>query len=289
MTEPSPAIVVEHLQKNYGKIQALQGIDLTVQPGEIFGLLGPNGAGKSTLIRLLIGLTRPSAGSAKILGLDPVRHARAVRQKIGYMPQESVLYEDLSARDNLRFFGRPHVVSNLEQSIDEGLDFTQLRARANDPVYSFSGGMKQRISLACALLHHPRILFLDEPTAGVDPKLRETFWGHFRQLAAEGVTIIISTHQMDEALYCDRLAVLRNGMVLACAPPKNLLHSGNATVRIWQGDHADVYTLSNYPEHLPDLLRRYQLDPSVRRIEVEQESFETILLKLIDAQETSQT
>jgi ABC-2 type transport system ATP-binding protein len=279
---------VEHLQKHYGKIQALQGISLTVQPGEIFGLLGPNGAGKSTLIRILIGLTRPSAGSVKILDLDPVRHARAVRQQIGYMPQESVLYEDLSARDNLRFFGRPHAVSNLERAIDEVLDFTQLQARADDPVYGFSGGMKQRISLACALLHHPRILFLDEPTAGVDPKLRETFWEHFRQLAAEGVTIIISTHQMDEALYCDRLAILRNGTVLACETPKNLLHSGSATVRIWQGDNPDEYTLSDYPDHLPDLLRRYQLAPSVSRIEIEQESFETIVLKLIHASEPLQ-
>ena len=288
MTEPSPAIVVERLQKYYGKLHALQGINLTVQPGEIFGLLGPNGAGKSTLIKILIGMTRPSAGSARILDLDPIRHARTIRHQIGYMPQASVLYEDLSARDNLRFFGRPHALPNLERSIDNVLDFTELRERENDPVYGFSGGMRQRISLACTLLHRPRILFLDEPTAGVDPKLREAFWGHFRQLAAEGVTIVISTHQMDEALYCDRLALLRNGTALACETPKNLLHSGNAMVRIWQGDRAEVYTLSDYPENLPDLLRRYQLDSSVSRIEIEQESFEAIVLKLIDAREISQ-
>src|SRR5262249_45989778 len=150
------------------------------------------------------------------------------------------------------------------------------------------GGMRQRLSLACALIHRPRILFLDEPTAGVDPKLREAFWGHFRQLAAEGVTLVISTHQMDEALYCDRLAILRNGKVLACEPPRRLIPSANPTLRIWQGGKADVYTLSDYTQHLPDLLRRYQLDSAVSRIEIEQDSFEAIVLKLIGARETSQ-
>ncbi len=288
MTDRGPIISVESLQKRYGQIQALRGIDLTVQPGAIFGLLGPNGAGKSTLIRTLIGLTHPSAGSVRVLGLDPIRHAHTIRHQIGYMPQASVLYEDLSPRDNLRFFGRPHALDNLGRSIDEVLDFTQLRARENDSVYRLSGGMKQRVSLACALLHHPRILFLDEPTAGVDPKLREAFWGHFRQLAAEGVTILLSTHQMDEALYCDHLAILRDGAILANESPRDLLHSGQANVKIWHGEQAEVYMLSDYPERLPGLLQRYHLDSSVSRIEIEQEPFESIVLKLVDAQEGSQ-
>ncbi len=288
MTDRHPVIAVEGLWKRYGKIQALRGIDLTVQPGAIFGLLGPNGAGKTTLIRTLIGLTRPSAGSVSLLDLDPIRHAHTIRHQIGYMPQASVLYEDLSPRDNLRFFGRPHGLANLERSIDEVLDFTQLRAREHDPVYRLSGGMRQRVSLACALLHHPRILFLDEPTAGVDPKLREAFWDHFHQLAAEGVTILISTHQMDEAVYCDQLAILRDGAILACESPRDLLHSGHVTVSVWQADHADVYRLSDYPENLPGVLQRYHLDPSVTRIEVEQEPFESIVLRLIHAHEGSQ-
>jgi ABC-2 type transport system ATP-binding protein len=283
---PDHVIVVENVRKNYGRIEALRGVNLSVRRGEIFGLLGANGAGKTTLIKTLVGSTKPAAGSISVLGMNPVRQARAVRRQIGYMPQAVVLYEDLSPRDNLRFFGRAHGLTNLEQLIDDVLDFTELRARENDPVYNLSGGMKQRASLACAILHRPRLLLLDEPTAGIDPKLREAFWNHFRQLAGDGATILVSTHQMDEALCCDRLAIMRDGVVLACDTPQNLLRYGQATVKIWHDDHVDVQTVPDYRDRLPHLLRRYHLDETVHRIEVEEDTLQAVVLNLIDARET---
>lgn len=279
------AIVVDRLAKRYGRIAALKQVDFRVRAGEIFGLLGANGAGKSTLIKLLVGASRPSAGRATVLGLDPIKQAAPLRRQIGYMPQAPALYEDLSPRDNVRFFGQAHGLDRREQRIDAILEFTNLRARERDPVYGFSGGMKQRVSLACALVHQPRVLLLDEPTAGVDPKLREAFWRHFRDLAAQGVTLLISTHLMDEALFCDRLAVMRDGLVLACDTPRNLLSRGQARVTIWRGAQAERETVANVPQELPKLLQRYQLDPAVTRIEVEEDTLETIVLGLINARE----
>lgn len=280
-----PAIVVEALHKSYGTVRALRGVNLTVQQGEIFGLLGANGAGKTTLIKTLVGSSRPNAGTTRVLGLDPLRQARDLRQQIGYMPQSAVLYDDLSARDNLYFFGRAHRIDHLPERISAVLDFADLRARENDPVHGFSGGMKQRLSLACALVHQPRLLLLDEPTTGVDPKLREAFWAHFRKLTREGATILLSTHQMDEALYCDRLAIMRDGMVLPCDSPRNLLWQGHTTVKIWRGTTLDTETLTNYPEHLPDMLRRYHLDDTITRIEVHEDTLETVVLNLINSKQ----
>lgn len=284
-TEADNAIVIDGLRKQYGRIKALKGINLTVKQGEIFGLLGANGAGKTTLIKILVGATRPDGGTVSVLGLNPIKEARVLRHQIGYMPQAPALYEDLSPRDNIRFFGQAHRFDHLEQRIDEVLEFTHLRAREHDPVYGFSGGMKQRVSLACALVHRPRLLLLDEPTAGVDPKLREVFWQHFRQLAADGATILVSTHQMDEALYCDWLAVMRDGAVLVCDPPRSLLQRGRTTIRIWRDGRVESETVTQYPEHLPRLLQRHQLDPAINKIEIEQDSLETIVLSLINAQE----
>jgi ABC-2 type transport system ATP-binding protein len=222
-----------------------------------------------------------------VLGLDPVRDSQSVRRQIGYMPQAPALYEDLSPRDNIRFFSRAHKLENLEQRIDQVLDLTNLRSRERDPVYTFSGGMKQRVSLACALVHRPRVLMLDEPTAGVDPRLRAEFWNHFRELASSGVTLLISTHQMDEALYCDRLAILRDGGVLACDTPRNLLHRGSTRIRIGRGaggDTSDTVTETheNYSEFLPQLLRGYGLDPAINRIEIERDTLEQIVLALVE-------
>src|SRR6185369_17227201 len=167
-----------------------------------------------------------------------------------YMPQAPALYEDLSPRDNLRFFGRAHAIDDMEARVDELLDFSNLRARERDPVFTFSGGMKQRVSLACALMHKPRVLLLDEPTAGVDPRLRADFWKYFRDLARLGATLVISTHQMDEALLCDRVAVLNDGKILACDTPKNLLDRGHTRVRISRGAEAVTESVENYSESL---------------------------------------
>lgn len=277
------AIQVEGLVKHYGQIHALRGLNLTVQEGEIFGLLGANGAGKTTLIKSLIGLTRPDQGRALVLGLDPQRHKNAVRRQIGYMPQSPVLYEDLSARENLVFWGKAHAIPDLKARIEETLAFIQLEGRADDPVYGFSGGMKQRLSLACALLHHPRMLFLDEPTTGVDPKLREAFWNTFRRMAQEGTTILLSTHQMDEALYCDRLAVMHDGQVLTSDTPKSLMARGSTVVKVWRGGEAHTARFRNYAAALPQLLRQHHLDPQIERIEVEHDNLEAVVLELINA------
>jgi ABC-2 type transport system ATP-binding protein len=277
------AINVESLRKRFDRIEALKSVSLAVKAGEIFGLLGANGAGKTTLIRILVGSSRPTAGAARVLGLEPIRDARALRRQIGYMPQAPALYEDLSPRDNIRFFGRAQRVPDIERRIDEVLQLMGLSARAHDPVYGFSGGMKQRASLACALVHQPRLLLLDEPTAGMDPKLRALLWQHFRQLADAGTTMLVSTHQMDEALYCDRLAIMRDGVVLACDTPHNLLTSGQATIKIWRNEAAIAVRVSNYPVQLPRVLQRYQLDPSITRIEIEENTLETVVLRLINA------
>ena len=279
--ESRDVITVDGLRKQYDRVVALDGIDLRVREREIFGVLGPNGAGKTTLIRTLVGSSRATSGEARVLGLDPHAQSRELRRQIGYMPQAPALYEDLSPRHNLQFFGRAHAVPNLDRQIDETLELIGLRARERDPVYTLSGGMKQRVSLACALVHRPRVLFLDEPTAGVDPQLREVFWRHFRTLAADGVTLVISTHQMDEALLCHRLAVMRNGKLLACETPQQLLQRGRTRVAVHHHDTVDEATLTEYAEQLPRLLQRYRLDPAVSRIDIEHDTLETIILSLI--------
>lgn len=196
------------------------------------------------------------------------------------MPQAPALYEDLSARDNIRFFGAAHHLPNLAARLEQSLEFTNLTNRAGDPVSTFSGGMKQRVSLACALVHQPQALFLDEPTAGVDPKLKESFWQHFRQLAAQGITLFISTHLMDEALLCDQLAIMRDGLVLECDTPRNIMLRGNTVVKVWRGDILEQYEVTEYPTQLPGVLARYGLEPSITRLELEQDNLETIMLRM---------
>ena len=274
-------IVVNDVHKRYGHIEALRGLSLTVNEGEILGLLGANGAGKTTLIKVLIGMIRTNAGSVRVLGLDPIQQAHELRQQIGYMPQSAALYEDLSARDNVRFFARAHQRDGLEKQLDEVFEFVNLSSRQNDPVYGFSGGMKQRVSLACALAHKPRLLFLDEPSTGVDPKLRESLWLHFRELAAAGSTIVISTHQMDEAFHCDRVALMRAGAVLACDTPRGLMALGKAKVSVWRNGQKQTEVVDRYAEKLPGLLG---LDASVSRIEIEEDSLEDVVLALINAE-----
>jgi ABC-2 type transport system ATP-binding protein len=189
--EPTAVEVID-LKKVYGKVKALKGVDLRVQKGTIFGLVGPNGAGKTTLIKALVGALRPSAGTIRVLGLDPLEERWALRRQIGYMPQSTALYDDLSARANILFFNRDQPLDDLPAKVDEILDFTELKDQADDPINTYSGGMKKRVSLACALVHQPRIIFLDEPTSAVDPHLRFRMWGLFRDLADQGATLFIS-------------------------------------------------------------------------------------------------
>jgi ABC-2 type transport system ATP-binding protein len=279
------SIQLQDLRKAYGPVQAVKGISQTIESGQIYGLLGPNGAGKTTLIRLLIGSIKPTAGQISVFGLDPIKQKRALRRMIGYMPQTPALYEDLTARENIRFFGQAHTEGGQAEKVEEVIEFVGLQERANDQVYKFSGGMKQRVSLACALVHQPKLLFLDEPTSGIDPKLRETFWKHFHRLTANGTTIIISTHQMDEAINCTRLAVLHLGVVLAEDTPRNLLADTRARITVQRGENQRQYQVDNYRRQLPEVLREYGLESAVTRIEVEEETLETVVLEMINRHE----
>jgi ABC-2 type transport system ATP-binding protein len=281
----SAAIVILNLDKYFGKQKALKNLNLSIPKGQIYGLLGPNGAGKTTLIRLLIGATKPTNGNLSVLGFDPTNQKTKVRNLIGYMPQMPALYDDLTAHENIRFFSFAHRNENYLKRIDEVIDFVGLRKRAHDQVYKFSGGMKQRVSLACALVHQPKILFLDEPTTGIDPKLREAFWQHFRELTRQGVTIVVSTHQMSEAMYCDRLAILHEGVLLADEPPRQLLWKKKARIKIHRGNKSGEKQISNYPDQLPKLLQQFGLDPTIRRIEIEEETLETVVLGMINEHE----
>ena len=276
-----PAIEVDGLTKRYGAFEALRGVDLAVPRGALFGLVGPNGAGKSTLIKALVGALRPSGGGVRVLGLDPLRERAAVRRRLGYMPQSPALYEDLSARDNVAFFGGAHGVPDLRRRVEEVLTFTDLAARSGDGVGTFSGGMKRRVSLAAALIHRPPVLFLDEPTAAVDPALRARFWDLFRSLAASGVTLFISTHLMDEALLCDRIAVLRRGRIIAADTPRGLLERGRTCLTVRRGGADEARTIGGRPEDLAAALHPYGLAPEIGAVAVEAESLETVILGLI--------
>jgi ABC-2 type transport system ATP-binding protein len=204
------AVEVEGLVKTFGTVSALDGVNLRVPEGEIYGLLGPNGAGKTTLIRSLIGLIAPDSGTVTVLGrrmpdLD-------VLSRVGYMTQIPALYPDLTVEENVRFFA---AINEAEDHVVEAIDFVELADRRRSVVSTLSGGMRQRLSLACALVNQPRLLLLDEPTVGVDPLLRIQFWNRFREMAGGGITIVVSSHVMDEAEHCQRLGLIRFGRLLA--------------------------------------------------------------------------
>src|SRR6266568_2817109 len=218
-----PMVVARNLVKQFGKLYAVNKLSMTINAGETFGLIGPNGSGKTTLIRMLVGLIRPASGTIQLMG-ERIPSVR-VSLYLGYMTQLSALYLDLTARENMQFFCNIYGLRGKEQRqrISEMLERVALAERANDVVGTFSGGMRQRLSLACALVHHPRLAVLDEPTVGVDPELRRSFWDYFDQLNREGVTIIVSTHHLDEASRCTRLGLMRNGALLAQDAPQELL------------------------------------------------------------------
>jgi len=207
----APAVEAVNLQKRFGEIRAVDGIDFALAPGRIYGLLGPNGSGKTTLIRLLTGLAHATGGEARILGTK--MPSRQMLARIGYMPQAEAIYPELSVGENLGFFARLEGHAD-PAAIDRALDLVELGARKGTPALELSGGMRRRLSLACTLVHEPRVLFLDEPTVGVDPALRVQFWTHFRKLAANGTTILVASHVMDEADRCDELLFVRNGKVI---------------------------------------------------------------------------
>lgn len=276
------AVEISGLSKNYGKLIALQNLSLNVPKGAIYGLLGPNGAGKTTLIKALVGALKPSSGNVKVLGLDPQKEKWKLRRQIGYMPQIPALYDDLSAKANVMFFGSAQKVENLEEKTKEILAFAELDTRANDLVRNFSGGMKKRVSLCCALIHEPKILFLDEPTAAIDPHLKIQSWALFRELANKGVTLFISTHLMDEALLCDKVTILRNGEILAVDTPQKILERGKTRLKITQNGKTTENVISSAPHSLASALHKFGLSADIESIMLEPDNIEEIVLAIIN-------
>jgi ABC-2 type transport system ATP-binding protein len=222
--EPEKAIVVENLTKDFGTFRAVDRVSFAVHKGEIFGFLGPNGAGKSTTIRMLNGLLLPSSGGGSVAGYDIIRESEAIKQHIGYMSQRFSLYEDLTAEENLTFFGGVYGLSpaRLRDRTTEALHQVGLLDRRRELTRNLALGLRQRLALASAILHEPPILFLDEPTSGVDPISRRNFWDLIYSLAAKGVTVLVTTHYMDEAEFCDRLVLIYQGRLIAQGTPRDL-------------------------------------------------------------------
>jgi ABC-2 type transport system ATP-binding protein len=229
-SEPSTvdgsAVHVEGLRRTFGDFVAVDSINLDVKKGEIFGFLGPNGAGKSTTIRMLCGLLMPSGGSGFVGGFDIIREPESIKKIVGYMSQKFSLYDDLTVEENIDFFsGIYSVPKNKKQERKEWVfDMAGIRERKDSPTGTLAGGFKQRLALGCAVLHEPPIIFLDEPTSGVDPVSRRNFWDLIDKMSEGGTTVFVTTHYMDEADYCDRLALIYRGGIIAEGTPTELRH-----------------------------------------------------------------
>ena len=256
----SAMVTVQDLHKSYGVFDAVKGLTFQIQRGEIFGLLGPNGAGKTTTISMLTGMLAQTNGRISIDQLDIQKQANKAKQKIGLVPQELALYPTLSAEDNLKFFGRIYGLrgKKLNERIQATLEIVGLTERAKSPIEKFSGGMKRRINIAAGLLHEPEILFLDEPTVGVDPQSRNAIFESVEQLNAEGLTVVYTTHYMEEAQrLCDRIAIMDEGKFMALDTPKALINSlGGGLIQLG---------LEN--GHRDEVAQKSVLFPSVKAIE----------------------
>ncbi len=220
-------ILVENLAKTFGKFRAVDNLSFSIGRGEIFGFLGPNGAGKSTTIRMLCGLLAPSGGRASVGGFDVARNPESVRANIGYMSQKFSLYKDLSVIENINFFGGVYGLEgeSLRKRAAAVIDFGGLGSLENSVTGTLSGALQQRLALGCAILHEPPILFLDEPTSGIDPISRRMFWDIIRAMAARGITILVTTHFLDEAEFCDRIGFIAAGRLIAMGKPSELKQS----------------------------------------------------------------
>jgi ABC-2 type transport system ATP-binding protein len=230
----APAIDVQRLNKHFGDKHVVKDVSLRVQRGEIFGFLGPNGSGKTTCIRMLCGLLTPDSGTGTCLGADIVRESAQIKREVGYMTQRFSYWEDLTIRENLDFVARLYQMRNRKEAVDRALDGLGLVHRANQLAGTLSGGWKQRLALAACLLHEPKLLLLDEPTAGVDPSARRDFWEDLHRLAARGISVLVSTHYMDEAERCHKLAYIAWGELLAQGTADEIVRSlGLATWAIY--------------------------------------------------------
>ena len=235
------AIEVNNLTKKFGSFTAVDKVSFSINRGEIFGFLGPNGAGKSTTIRMLCGLLVPTSGTGKVGGFDINTQTELVKQNIGYMSQRFSLYEDLTVEENIRFFGGVYGISNqrLQERMKWVVEMAGLNGREKSLTKTLSGGWKQRLALGCAILHEPKIVFLDEPTSGVDPISRRNFWELINKLSEQGVAVLVTTHYLDEAEYCNDLILINTGKLIASGSPKEL-KSEHITYPILEVEVSDV-------------------------------------------------
>ncbi|MCL4274702.1 MAG: ABC transporter ATP-binding protein [Anaerolineales bacterium] len=299
MTEP--VISVQNLTRKFGDFTAVDHINFEVHKGEIVGYLGPNGSGKTTTIRMLLGLLKPTEGSANVLGYDVFKQSEDVRARVGYMSQKFAIYDDLTTLENLTFYGGVYGITDKDR-ITRTLELVGLKGHESTLTRDLSTGWRQRLSLGIALVHEPKLLFLDEPTSGVDPTARRAFWDLIYELAENGVTILVTTHYMDEAEYCERVGVMRNGKLLAMDTPTNLkrtvikgnvwevfthpleqgleiLHGMDGVERVGlAGDHLRVISQKVEKEALQSLLSKNKIQ--IEKIERGEPTLEDVFLAL---------
>jgi ABC-2 type transport system ATP-binding protein len=252
MSDARPADVVidvHRINKHFGENHVVKDLSLTVRRGEIFGFLGPNGSGKTTSIRMLCGLLTPDSGDGTCLGYDIVRETKQIKRCVGYMTQRFSFWEDLTIRENLRFIARMYGMRDAREKVAQALEQLGLAQRANQLAGTLSGGWKQRLALAACLLHDPQLLLLDEPTAGVDPKARRDFWGELHTLAARGITVLVSTHYMDEAERCHKLGYILYGRLLVQGTAQELIASQSLCT--WAVVGGDLPALAERVRSLP--------------------------------------
>jgi len=243
------SIQVQNISKSYNKIKAIEAISFDVKEGELFGLIGPDGAGKTTIFRILTTLLLANEGSANVAGFDVIKDYKDIRNCVGYMPGKFSLYQDLTVEENLTFFATIFGTS-IEENYDLIKDiYIQIEPFKTRRAGALSGGMKQKLALCCALIHKPKVLFLDEPTTGVDPVSRKEFWEMLKRLQQKGITILVSTPYMDEATLCDRIALIQNGKILKIDSPENIIKKYEKTIYDVQtkNSHQLIQDLKNYP------------------------------------------
>lgn len=272
-------VICENINKSYGKVRALTNISMEVASGEIFGIIGPDGAGKTTLFRILTTLIVPDSGNALIEGLDVVKDYREIRQQVGYMPGRFSLYQDLTVEENLNFFATVFNTT-VEENYDLIRDiYIQIEPFKKRRAGKLSGGMKQKLALSCALIHKPKVLFLDEPTTGVDAVSRKEFWEMLQKLKLQGITILVSTPYMDEASLCDRIALIQNGQFLKTDMPDNIVKQYGK--KLWAVRSANMSKLLRDLRNLPQIESCYAFGDShhinLRDINISIEGLKTLL------------
>jgi ABC-type multidrug transport system ATPase subunit len=282
-------ITLQNISKSYKKVKALDDVSFDVNPGELFGLIGPDGAGKTTLFRILTTLLIPDEGSAEVAGLDVIKDYKAIRKAVGYMPGRFSLYQDLTVEENLNFFATVFGTS-IEENYDLIKDiYVQIEPFKDRRAGKLSGGMKQKLALSCALIHKPKVLFLDEPTTGVDPVSRKEFWEMLKRLKEKGITILVSTPYMDEAALCDRIALIQEGKILEIDTPENIVNNhpkpiynvgAKNTYRLIQDlkeypENHSVFAFGEYVHYThskenfnPEDLKNYLIDKEHQQLEI---------------------